>query len=426
MFTQHKQPEKQLQGIGFVALALLFVPIVFSATFWSGCDIFSASLTPEASIGELAADPTVSIPPRIIVPPTGEMRPAPPYAVSRSGVGPFLFGMKVQQLLSRLPGDPRVETVRFDPWLDNNIVRAESDGLQFIVDGALQDIGIVRKDIAVPTSGVGIGSTVPVAMLDATGDYFFVDHRVTYSPPSSSTEPGVTYLTTDSQKNMAVNSKRNNRSSYRLPEVVAIVVRPPPDVSSKNTSLGKKSCRRNTTSDDNRLYVPKNFTSCDSQFTMAISDSKKSLHVFLSKEQAQSAHSDKPQKPVWTRKYPAIVSAGFVDMHADRKQELVVVSKKNVSTPKAITTWHVEIWRLQRLVKPTRLFSQDVISLRGSDLPWLGEDHANIDFLLDIRAEKRSLTIGGFYLHRRNGTLRTVLPLKPKRVRISQRDWHSE
>jgi hypothetical protein len=110
---------------------------------------------------ERASPPRDKLPPRRVIDPPGTVRPLPPYAISNDGVGPYLLGATLAEVLYELPSGPRMALLDVPGLVKQNVIRAEDDGV--LVSGAVLGdatvIAVVSKDVARTESGIAVGSS---------------------------------------------------------------------------------------------------------------------------------------------------------------------------------------------------------------------------------------------------------------------------
>lgn len=100
---------------------------------------------------------------RVLQPPPGEIRAVPPHAVQADGIGPYVLGTPVSDVLNLV--GPRKVLLQIAGVVDYSIVRAESDTL--LVGGArgrrveeVSFVSAIHGDTAKTEGGITIGATV--------------------------------------------------------------------------------------------------------------------------------------------------------------------------------------------------------------------------------------------------------------------------
>jgi hypothetical protein len=98
---------------------------------------------------------------RFFQPPPGEVRAVPPHAIHADGVGPYMLGTSLRDVLGMLSRGPRVTLVQIDGVVDYSLVRAESGALIIGVEplGAVAFVSVLDDEIARTESGIGVGTT---------------------------------------------------------------------------------------------------------------------------------------------------------------------------------------------------------------------------------------------------------------------------
>ena len=97
---------------------------------------------------------------RFFQPPPGEVRAVPPHAIHADGVGPYVMGRSLRDVLGMLSRGPRVMLVQIDGVVDYSLVRAESGALIIGVEplGGVVFVSVLDAETARTESGIGVGT----------------------------------------------------------------------------------------------------------------------------------------------------------------------------------------------------------------------------------------------------------------------------
>jgi hypothetical protein len=103
--------------------------------------------------------------PRRIEPPTGTVRPLPPYAITATEVGPYKLRQRISTLLDKLPSGPRIARFEIPGVLHTSLMRAEDD--EVLIGGDATGVGsstttfvaVLGPEVARTESGVHVGTT---------------------------------------------------------------------------------------------------------------------------------------------------------------------------------------------------------------------------------------------------------------------------
>ena len=130
------------------------------------------SLAVLSLVGALSCDEPDRLPPasdgsrsrRVFRPPPDRVRPVPPHAIHKKGVGPYELGMPLQNILDLLPRGPRMVVAQIDDVLDYDVVRADDDA---VIVGAARSrtrevvfVSVLDRRIARTERGVGVGTSL--------------------------------------------------------------------------------------------------------------------------------------------------------------------------------------------------------------------------------------------------------------------------
>lgn len=118
-------------------------------------------------LGDCGGSDSLSEPPydasrkrRVIEPPRGEVRALPPHAIHGEGIGPYVIGASLKNILDLLPFGPRVVLVEIDGVVDYSLVRAERGSILIGVEVPLgvSFLTVLDDEIAKTETQVGVGS----------------------------------------------------------------------------------------------------------------------------------------------------------------------------------------------------------------------------------------------------------------------------
>src|SRR5262249_49143853 len=87
----------------------------------------------------------------------------PPLSIYPDGVGPYLLGKDMRDVLRALPEGPRLELLQLGRYANWHIVRSEGGSLIIGADVKTQNrvgfVAVLGADVARTTTGLGVGAT---------------------------------------------------------------------------------------------------------------------------------------------------------------------------------------------------------------------------------------------------------------------------
>ena len=168
---------------------------------------------------------------RFFQPPPGEVRAVPPHAIHADGVGPYVLGTSLRDILGMLSRGPRVTLMQIDDVVDYSVVRAESGTLIIGVEplGAVAFVSVLDDETARTESGIGVGAT-SAELSEALGPVLAApDLAMAPGMAAFASLPNVRFLLDQPGGQVAAVVVRRARAAGRgmvdavVPEVVPIV-----------------------------------------------------------------------------------------------------------------------------------------------------------------------------------------------------------
>src|SRR5262249_11029315 len=107
--------------------------------------------------------PVVDAAPRRTLPEPEPVYAYPPLSIYPDGVGPYLLGKDMREVLRALPEGPRLELVQLGGFMNWHIARSEAGKLLLGPAAGNQNrvgfVAVLGADVARTATGVGVGST---------------------------------------------------------------------------------------------------------------------------------------------------------------------------------------------------------------------------------------------------------------------------
>jgi hypothetical protein len=358
---------------------------------------------------------------RVFQPPPGQVRPAPPYAITREGVGPYRLGARQRDILDLLPHGPRIEILQIEGIAALNLVRSEGGSL---VIGSDQEQALVRfvavldHEIARTESGVGVGSSL-------------AELREALGPPAVDPDRAA------DPRLVAAAELPGTRFVLDQGRVVAVLVAAAAPAGPARTA---STCAEGGALADagEALRAAAGLTEPSGSgasvvfgcFTQATAEA---LVVGAGQVALVSGAPDALRRVAAVRT-PHLAYAAAIDVDGDGMDEIALVHWEPAERPRASpaagiqdrqpasTLWraHADLfrWDGSRL----ELFAaHDLYEVTQLAAAWTGADLHDIELLIEIGAGAKELQFGGVYLHRKDGRVSEVAPLLPRVVPLARR-----
>jgi len=335
---------------------------------------------------------------RVPEPSPAAVRAVPPHEIHGEGVGPYLLGAPLRNILARLPHGPRVELLQIEGIADYSLVRTESDK---IVIGVQKPMGvtfvsILGSEIAQTDQGLGVGSPVK-DLLDKHGA--LAPQRSHAGDPRivrTASLPGVRFVTLRDR-------------------VLAVVVErapaPAPEGPASSCQASELAAREDEVravarlGDEARIY-----------YGCFGGDGPEAL-VYQDRRVVVVGKAGDKLRRLAATTAAGLVFASAIEIDGDDRDEIVMATLARTATTEAVT---VEVFRLEgsRLVP---LASERVYGLEERSASWVGAKLKDLEFLLEVDGRGGVLTVSGLFLHEGFAWAKEVVPLAPVSIAVRRR-----
>lgn len=314
-------------------------------------------------------------PRRVIEPPTGTVRPLPPYTIKSEGVGPYYtLNETIPRLLQQLPSGPRITRFEIPGVIRTNVIRAEDDNVLIGGEtyGTPQFIAVVGPEVARTETGIKVGSKV--AELAELGPRSEELERVR--------DPRI----------VCAASLKNVKMIVDDDQVAALVVAADAPLPQRKDA---PACTRPKTP------IPRTFGSCLTAAGEIVEVENGQVSIYL---------SDADRKPIATLRIPNVIFAGALYNPIEGRDELVAVARTSVDDRRtwSLTAYRVEAKQFVRVVDNEQLYS-----LSSSQARWIGAELANVDLYLEITHRSDGIEVGGLLTSWRGEKIRDVAVISP-------------
>lgn len=343
--------------------------------------------------------PPLEVPRRDAGKATGEVRAYPPHAIRADGVGPYLLGQDLKQVMRVLPEGPNLELLQLGGYANWRLARAEGGAIAIGADSAnvVQFVSVLKGEVARTSAGVGVGSTG--AELEKalgppdTGKAVVRDRQVW----TFANFPTVSFLT-----DVAADADPETA------KVIAVVV-----------------ARRKVVTAARREGCAAGPNAPLTEVVAAARAGKPTLETPLTAAGCVTGHASEavvlgggevilvggePGKLKRLASLPATGDfVGLLDIDGDGREEIVTGSQ-GVDDGEHSVSMQVHRWDAGKL---STILSERPFAIGAAAAAGAGVVPSEIELVLEVRGDRGELEVGGFYLARRAGTLRLVAPLAP-------------
>lgn len=314
---------------------------------------------------------------RVIEPPSGTVRPLPPYAILGDGVGPYKLNQSVAALMDRLPKGPRMARFEIPRLLHAGVVRAEDDtvliGTEISPAGATSTtsfIAVVGSQVASMESGLKVGSTLD----EVKKQVAMPDDR------DRARDPRLAILSSARNARLLIDKKRV--------VAIALIADPP------STELVHDDCVRPPSTDT-------------------------ALGACLTSggELVEWDDDEVIVKPIATEKplrvpVPNVVFAVPL-RHPDGRDEIIAITRSGDTQQR---TWWIYGFRFEAGKVKLTVDLTPLYQVTSTQSRWIGAELREIDLYLELANRGESIEVGGLLTTRAGERIRDVVAISPVTV----------
>ena len=363
---------------------------------------------------------------RVLEPPPGEVRAVPPHAVRIDGIGPYLLGAPVSDVLNLV--GPRKVLLQIAGVVDYSVVRAESDTL---LVGAVRGrhveevsfVSAIHGDTAKTEGGLTIGATAD-ELSSAMGPVvraseYAKDPRILVF----ARQPNVRFVVDEGV--LIAMAVLNRTPPASLDEVLDAGTDPAdpgqPESNAADRSGGARAvCAAQDALGPHAAAVVEasrlDATRASVAYGCFAGSGAEALVIAADQIVLVGGDPDKLRR-IATSSVPSdLTFAAALDIDRDGRDEIVLVSR-SVQDDEYVAK--IELLRVEagRLV---RAASSDVYRITSSAAAANGAELSEIDLLIEVEARASKLIVSGLYVHRVAKRPRTLAPLIEVRVPVSR------
>ncbi|MEO8699532.1 MAG: hypothetical protein ABI867_05785 [Kofleriaceae bacterium] len=335
---------------------------------------------------EVEKPPEAPPPRRVIEPPSGQVRPLPPYAITATEVGPYKLRQKITTLLDKLPSGPRIARFEIPGLLHTSVIRAEDDTVLIggepgssLPSSSTTFVAVVGSEVARTETGVHVG----LARKELKG-------------------PVVDDLEHARDPRLVVPAAlRNARILVDDERVLAIVlVAEPPMPPGLSTD---PVCARPAPS--------------EGKLGACLTGVGEHIEIDGDDIVVRSAETE---KVITTIRVPGLVFAAPLRNPTEGRDELVAIARTD---DPAQRTWSVVAFRFDAGKRTMAVDPTPLYQLTNAQTRWIGADLKDVDLYVELASRSDGIEVGGLLTTRQRDRIRDVVVISP--VTITRRHGKS-
>ena len=358
---------------------------------------------------------------RVFQPPPGEVRAVPPHAIRAEGVGPYLLGDSLKDILGLLPHGPRVELIEIDRVVDYSLVRTEADTILIGVQRpGVTFVSVLDKEIARTNNGVGVGfktNELRAAMgAEMDGSQLRDPHILRFASLANAR------FVVDRDRVVAVVVEQEDRrfdqsagdddeaeedGEPEEPEPSAPTAEPCPIAGLAAGAVEIVAAAQMDGRNSSEAHVTYG----------CLSPNLAAALVVAGPNMALVAGEPGKFRRLMTQRVDNLAFAGFLDVDGDGKHEVALVTDDVDAKHYRVK---VEVQRIEN-GRFIRLAALDAYEVSAASAAWIGAGLDQIDFLLELSARADTVRIGGLYVHRGKRRPLNVAPLTGKKLVVRRK-----
>jgi len=341
----------------------------------------------------------------------------PPHAIRSDGVGPYLIGMDMKEVLRELPEGPHLELLMLGKYLNWRMVRSEGGAL--IIGGDAKNqvgyVAVLGAEVARTQVGVGVGVTA-AELAKALGKPIepgdvVRDRRV----DEFESLPGVRFVTdvgpeapADKAKVIAVVVARGDGAEPRAPSLC----RTGGALASARSDVLQAARGRNPPPAEGAPAPIVRYGCVSAAAPEAIVLSGGELAVV-----AGEPGSGKLRR-VASVPAPGAQFVGPLDVDGDGRDEIIWGAQHRGDNGELALEIHALRWDAGKL---NEVVSERPIVIGVDAAAAAGVTPAQVELAVEVRASGGALAVGGIYLARSGDKLRELAPLQPVTLKVEPR-----
>lgn len=319
--------------------------------------------------------------PRVIEPPSGTLRPLPPYAIIATEVGPYKLRQKIGALLETLPSGPRIARLEIPGLLHSSVIHTEDDT---VLIGGEPDklasnttfVAVIGGEVARTEAGVHVGQSKK--QLDKIAPQA--------TDPDRARDPRL----------IVPAALRNGRILLADDRVVAIAIVNEPGAPSRDLSADA-SCPRPASND---AGVGACLTGAGERLEISGDDV-----VVRSIESGNS---------IATVRVPGLVFAAPLRNATDGRDDIVVVSRTDEPQQR---TWWLTAYAIEGTKRTTVIDQTQLYQLQSAQSRWIGADLHDVELYLEVTGRADAIDVGGLLTTReQHNKIRDVVVISPMTI----------
>lgn len=350
---------------------------------------------------------------RVFTKPPGTVRAVPPHAIRAEGVGPYLLGAGLKDVLGLLSRGPRVALIEIDDVIEYSLVQAEDDKLVIGSErnGGVSFVTVLDRDIARTESGAGVDAE-RAELDEALGARSEAANRAADPRIARfAALPNVRFVL-DAQRVIAVAVTVDDRPPRVTPAPDAPAPAPTPVVAAP-----KRCATDGLRAAEGELFEA-SILGAVTVASIGCLDGSTPMAVVTAGDRLSVIAGDAGKTRRLRVDTPAdLVFAAPIDVDGDGSDEVAIVTEPSAAGVKItrLDVHRVEGGRLQRVA------GADVYRVTDKSARWAGAQLSQISLMLELRASENTVFVGGLYVQRDGRSVRIVAPLTEQRLSVRTR-----
>jgi len=350
---------------------------------------------------------------RQLPPPTGDVRPLPPFSIDPGGIGGYRLGATPEEIYGVMPEPfPHIAILDIAGVLDASVVRCEGD--QLLAGGRPDErvgfLAALSPEIARTESGLAVGARR--GEVEAAGPAL-VDPRIARDPGVivPSWNPGARFLF-DADRVFAI--LLVGTSDPALPPAGPGPTSPPvpPDAAPTDAGAGAAGCSGALPGTELELRAAAQVTQGPATVLAACltPEGREALVIAGDTITVIDLDHDRPRR-VATVEVRGLSWAAPLRRDADRDDVVAVVEDR--SEDELVVSLVALRFEGGKLIK---LAEEPVYRVTRVSAQWIGAQLADLRLLLFVEDRADGYQVGGVLVHRSGAAVRDVAPLSPATI----------
>jgi len=352
---------------------------------------------------------------RVFEKPAGEVRAVPPHAIRADGVGPYLLGTPLDDVLDLRAHGPQVVVFEIEDAFDVSLIKAENGTLLIGAERAsgVSYVAVLERAIARTEDGVGVGST-RAEVEAALGKPLAGAQRLRDPRLEVFTKLPNTRFVIDGDKVSAVVVGLDGRPRPRRPPAEPVPAAPAPPGPAPEPPPAPRCEALEATPEAAGAAARLEGTDVR-VLTACLAPTEPMLIVSGDERVAAVGGESTKLRRIDQQLAPGLLFAGPIDIDRDGRDEVAVVARRTDGDGRS---WVVDIYRLEQGKLVPRMPRKVLYTIGQRSAELVGARLDDIDLLVELWIDGEFVRSRGLFVHRGSQAPRNVVPLRPHGFRV--------